>query len=109
MSEQNNQTLEDQFYLPIEKYFLIEIGGVQGFWLLFLTVVALAIITYKLGFAKDLPLLKSLIVYIILGFGCFILVLFSIGGLPIAEVLVITSIVLAIYRYRLHKERRTES
>ncbi|MFD2639628.1 YlaH-like family protein [Piscibacillus salipiscarius] len=102
---ENGNALEDQFYLPVEKFFLMDIGGTEGFWLLFITVALLAMLTYKLGFAKKLPLLKSIVVYVLLVFGCFMLVIFAIGGLPIAEVLIITSIVLGIYRYRLHRER----
>ncbi|MGP4074098.1 YlaH-like family protein [Piscibacillus sp. B03] len=105
---ENGNSLEEQFYLPVEKYFLMDIGGTEGFWLLFITVAVLAMITYKLGFAKKLPLMKSIIVYALLVFGCFMLVIFAIGGLPIAEVLIITSLVLAIYRFRLHRERKGE-
>ncbi|RPF56132.1 YlaH-like family protein [Aquisalibacillus elongatus] len=109
MDEQSNEQVlpGDHFrFSPIEEYFLIDIGS---FWLLFLSIVVFAIITYKLGFAKSLPLLKSLVVYLLLILGCFILIPFAYFGLPIIEVLIVTSIVLAIYRYRLHKERQSET
>lgn len=64
------------------------------------------IISYKLGFARKLPLLKSIIVYIMLFIGMFVITIFNMLGLPIAESLVIISIVLGIYRFRMFMERR---
>ncbi|WP_169513887.1 YlaH-like family protein [Halalkalibacillus halophilus] len=95
-------------YSPIEGYFLVDIGGDLGFWLLFLTIAVLAIITYKLGFAKELPLLKSLLVYIVLVLGCFILIVFAILSLPIVEVLIVVAFILGTYRFRLARERKTD-
>ena len=64
-----------------------------------------AAISYKLGFARDLPLLKSILVYIMLAIGTIILTVFSLVKFPITEVLIIITIVLGIYRFRLHRER----
>ncbi|MET3682000.1 hypothetical protein ABID56_000079 [Alkalibacillus flavidus] len=94
-------------FAPIERYFLVDIGGDAGFWLLFLAIAVFAIVTYKLGFAKQLPLGKSLIVYALLVVGCFLLIIFAIFSLPIVEVLIIVSAVLGIYRFRLHRERQS--
>lgn len=66
------------------------------------------IISYKLGFARELPLLKSVIVYIMLAIGMFVISIFSMFGLPITESFVIIALVLAIYRFRLHRERQAE-
>ncbi|MDV2582273.1 YlaH-like family protein [Alkalibacillus haloalkaliphilus] len=109
MDTESVQAAEQHFsFAPIEKYFLVDIGGTTGFWLLFLTIAVFAVITYKLGFAKQLPVLKSLIVYILLVIGCFLLMLFAILSLPIVEVLIIISLVLGIYRFRLHRERKEQ-
>ncbi len=100
-------TVDNQFsFSPIERYFLVDLGGDIGFWLLFFTVFILSVITYKLGFAKELPILKSVIIYILLFFGCFILAVFAVFALPIVEVLIVIALVLGIYRYRLHRERK---
>ena len=64
-----------------------------------------ASIAYKLGFARELPLLKSVFVYIMLAIGTIILTIFSLVKFPITEVLIIVSIVLGIYRFRLYRER----
>lgn len=77
------------------------------FWVMYGIIFILSVISYKLGFAKELPILKSIIVYILLVVGTFITTLFSILQLPIAESLVIITLVLAIYRFRLHRERQS--
>nr|WP_289039023.1 YlaH-like family protein [uncultured Allobacillus sp.] len=102
-----DKTVSDQFsFSPVERYFLVDVGGDSGFWLLFFSIFILAVITYKLGFAKELPLLKSVIVYIMLFIGCFVLAIFAIFALPIAEVLIVIALVLGIYRFRLYRERK---
>ena len=102
-----DKTVSQQFsFSPVERYFLMDVGGELGFWLMFFAIFILAVITYKLGFAKELPLLKSIIVYIMLFIGCFILAIFAIFALPIAEVLIVIALVLGIYRFRLYRERK---
>jgi|SRR5690625_2671290 len=76
------------------------------FWAFYVLNVIFAVIAFKLGFARELPLLKSIIVYIMLLIGTFILTIFSILKYPMTETLVIISIVLGIYRFRLHRERQ---
>lgn len=69
----------------------------------------LLIIAYKLGFARKLPLLKSVTVYILLALGTVIVALFAgIAKLPTVESLVIVNLVLGIYRLRLHNERKAK-
>lgn len=64
------------------------------------------IIAYKLGFARKLPILKSFVIYVLLAAGTFILTIFSIMRLPMTESLIIISIVMGIYRFRLYRDRR---
>lgn len=79
------------------------------FLIIYIINLILSIIAYKLGFARQLPLLKSIFVYILLIIGTFITTIFStLFLLPIPESLVIISLVLAIYRFRLHRERQAE-
>ena len=97
--------------------FVIEQYGVeQVFNILYVINLMLAAIAYKLGFAKKLPILKSVIVYILLAIGIFILnILFIIvpatlaaQPLPMTESLVIICVVLAIYRIRLYLQRQAK-
>ncbi|MYL48846.1 hypothetical protein GLV98_05090 [Halobacillus litoralis] len=77
----------------------------RSFMLLYLTTVILAIITFKLGFARKLPLMKTIVVYSVLIIGTFILTLILGLNLPLPESLVVAALILGIYRIRLHRER----
>lgn len=77
-----------------------------GMWLLYITVVILAIIVFKLGFARPLPLMKNIVIYSFLVFGCTILSLFAVS-LPIIEGLAIAALILIIYKIRLKNEKKT--
>jgi hypothetical protein len=78
-----------------------------GMWYLYLTVFGLCILVYQLGFAKKLPLLKNLVIYVVMALGCTLLSFFAVF-LPMGEALVIASLVLGIYRIRLHNSRKEE-
>ncbi|MFC0523988.1 YlaH-like family protein [Pontibacillus salicampi] len=80
--------------------------AIRGAIILYLITLTLAIVTYKLGFAKKLPPLKAAVVYLVLALGCIILTVPLGLSLPIAEGLVVASLVLGIYRLRLHRERK---
>jgi len=76
------------------------------FWIFYFLNLVFSVIAYKLGFARQLPLLKSIFVYILLAIGVYVITIFSVLRLPMTESLIIISVVLAIYRFRLHKERQ---
>lgn len=78
-----------------------------GMWYLYLTVFGLCILVYQLGFAKKLPLLKNVVIYVVMAIGCTLLSFFAVF-LPMGEALVIASLVLGIYRIRLHNSRKEE-
>jgi len=78
------------------------------FWIFYVLNLIFGIVAYKLGFARELPLLKSMIVYIMLAIGVYVITIFSIFKMPMTESLMIISAVLGIYRYRLHRERSSE-
>lgn len=75
----------------------------KGMWLLYVTIVILSIIVYRLGFARELPLLKNVVIYALLVLGCTILTFFAVF-LPVAEGLLVAAIVLIIYKWRLRRE-----
>ena len=84
----------------------IEIGVLLQYFF----IVILSVIVYRLGFAKKLPLLKNIVIYLCLVIGCLILLFFS-YALPIAEGLSVAAVILIIYKIRLHqsKKQRTEA
>ncbi|HWO74846.1 MAG TPA: YlaH-like family protein [Bacillus sp. (in: firmicutes)] len=79
----------------------------EGMWWLYLTIIILSIIVYKLGFAKKLPPLKSFIIYAFLILGCTILTFFGVF-LPVAEGLIVASVILIIYKIRLKQQKKQE-
>jgi len=68
-------------------------------YLLFALVFIMSAIVYKLGFAKKLKPLQSLVIYIFLFIGCLILT-FLAFFLPIVEGLIVAALILIIYRVR---------
>lgn len=80
----------------------------MGMWLLYLTIVVLSIVVYKLGFAKKLPLGKSIVIYTFLILGCTIMTFFGIF-LPVAEGLLIAALILVIYKIRLHQSKKLQA
>ncbi|SDL78247.1 YlaH-like family protein [Sediminibacillus halophilus] len=106
--EETNEAIDIGNNLPIVDFlFNTAANGdlLVGFLLLYLTIGILLAICYKLGFARKLPLLKSLIVYIFLFIGAFIIAMLGLK-LPMAECLVIIALVLGIYRFRLAQDRK---
>ncbi|AST97378.1 YlaH-like family protein [Shouchella clausii] len=76
----------------------------------FVATIVLCVIVFNLGFARKLPLLKMVVVYVLLVIGSFGLwFLEFIFGAPILAVLAISAVVLGIYRFRLHLHRKEKS
>ncbi|MDP4085677.1 MAG: YlaH-like family protein [Bacillota bacterium] len=79
-----------------------------GMWFLYLTIVVLSIVVYKLGFAKKLPIGKSIVIYIFLILGCTIMTFFGVF-LPVAEGLFIAALILIIYKVRLRQAKKQQA
>lgn len=88
--------------------FEIDQNPEQGMWYLYFTVLILSIIVYKLGFARQLSILKNVVIYLSLALGCTILTFFA-AFLPIAEGLFMIALFLGIYRFRLYLHRKAQS
>lgn len=100
--------METDFGL-IFNFIVNNFGTKYVFWTFYILNLIFSITAYKLGFARKLPLLKSLLVYVLLAIGVVIITLFSIVKYPMTETLIIISAVLGIYRYRLHKDRQSKA
>ncbi len=73
----------------------------------YIAIVLLAVVVFKLGFARELPILKKIVVYLALVIGCFVLWMMEFAfGAPIIVVLIISAAFLGIYRFRLHLHRK---
>ncbi len=78
-----------------EWYFLVD-------WKFYVLAILLGA-TYKLGFARKLPLLKSLIVYFVLVLGAIPLYALMVFGLPMIPALAVAVVILLIARFRMKK------
>jgi hypothetical protein len=78
-----------------------------GMWFLYLTILILSIVVYKLGFSQKLPLVKSILIYLFLAAGCTILTFLGIF-LPVAEGLVVAALILIIYKIRLNQSKKQQ-
>ena len=76
-------------------------------YVLFAVVFLMAALVYKLGFAKDLKLLQSFIIYLFLFVGCLVLT-FLAFFLPIVEGLIVAALILIIYRVRRMNEYKED-
>jgi hypothetical protein len=78
-------------------------------WLLYAIIISLTVVVYKLGFEKKLPVLKTILIYTFLAFGCLILQILAVFGLPVVESLAIAALILIVYKIRLHNEKSAEA
>ncbi len=61
-------------------------------------IFVLTVIVYQLGFARRLPLLKTLIIYVMIALGSVLLKIFHAMGLPMILSLTVAALMLIIYR-----------
>ncbi|MEK4698737.1 YlaH-like family protein [Solibacillus sp. FSL R7-0668] len=81
-----------------------DIAGYVTFVLVFL----LSALVYKLGFAKKLPIRKNVIIYTFLFIGCIVLTFLALF-LPMIEGLIISALILIVYKSRLWREKREQA
>ncbi|WP_449540494.1 YlaH-like family protein [Ferdinandcohnia sp. Marseille-Q9671] len=93
---------------PIARTIYSNTDPAVGGNILYLVIFLLSVVVYNLGFAKKLPLLKNIIIYIFLALGCTVLTLLG-SLLPIAEGLAIVALILIIYKVRLHQTKKSEA
>jgi hypothetical protein len=71
-----------------------------AFIILYVITLVLLAVVYNLGFAKRLPILKAVVVYLVLAIGALPIAFLGIA-LPLVEALMIAVVMLAIVRYRM--------
>ena len=76
-------------------------------YVVFILVFILSAIVFKLGFARELPLLKNIIIYTFLFLGCIMLTFFAFF-LPMIEGLIVAALILIVYKSRLWREKREQ-
>ena len=76
-------------------------------YVVFILVFILSAIVFKLGFARELPLMKNIIIYTFLLLGCIMLTFFALF-LPMVEGLIVAALILIVYKSRMWREKREE-
>ena len=76
-------------------------------YVVFILVFILSAIVFKLGFARELPLLKNIVIYKFLFLGCLMLTFFAFF-LPMIEGLMVAALILIVYKSRMWREKREE-
>ncbi|WP_456275638.1 YlaH-like family protein [Bacillus sp. AK128] len=99
--------MEDNFSFFASLY-QIDQNPEVGMWLLYITIFLLSALVYKLGFAKKLPILKSIVIYFFLGLGCSLLTILAVS-LPVVEGLMVAALVLIVYKVRLYQSKKEGS
>lgn len=74
----------------------------------FVLVFLLSALVYKLGFAKKLSVGRNVVIYTFLFVGCIILTFLALF-LPMIEGLIISALILIVYKSRLWREKREEA
>lgn len=69
-------------------------------------ILVLTVIIYNLGFARKLPLLKTVIVYLLLAIGCIPLTVLYALGLPIVAALLVGVALLTVVQIRRRASKR---
>lgn len=79
------------------------------FWGIYTITLVLTAMIYKIAFARELPVLKSALVYLALAIGCFLLAFMQILRFPIIQILFITAIIIGLTRARLSYNRSKQA
>ncbi|HET7629541.1 MAG TPA: YlaH-like family protein [Bacillales bacterium] len=77
----------------------------RAFWLLYATILFLSAVVYRLGFARKLPLLKNVVIFIFLAVGCFVMTIFA-ERFPVVKCLIVIAVVFGGYKWRLHRSNK---
>lgn len=71
------------------------------FWPTYFTILIMTAIIFKIAFARKLPILKTIVVYIVLAIGCYLFTIMHILRFPIIPSLAITLVIIVIARLRM--------
>lgn len=70
-------------------------------WSLYFIILVLSVAIYKVAFARKLPPLKSLVVYLVLAVGCILFWIMQLAQFPMIQALLITVVLIVVTRLRL--------
>lgn len=71
------------------------------FWPAYIIILIMTAIIFKVAFARKLPILKSIIVYVVLAIGCYLFTIMHILRFPVMPALAMTLVIIVIARLRM--------
>jgi len=77
-------------------------------WVSYLVILLFSGVIYQTAFARPLPLLKNLVIYLALAIGSYLLLIFHILGFPIIPSLLIAVGLIIVTRIRLFFTKKEE-
>ncbi|MCS1350577.1 YlaH-like family protein [Mechercharimyces sp. CAU 1602] len=80
----------------------------QNPWVAYFVILLATMLVYKVAFAIELPILKSVVIYLVLAIVCyFFMLMYLILQAPIIQILLITLFIIAIARWRMRGPKRS--
>lgn len=101
-----NANLLDSRLSFFARLFGVDMNPQVGMWFLFIAIYLLAVLSYVLGFARKIKLWQNVVIYVLMFIGCLPLTLFG-AFYPVAECMLVIALVMGIYRYRLHQDKKS--
>lgn len=69
-------------------------------------ILVLTAVIYQTTFARPLPVLKQMVVYLFLALGCYLLLIFHILGFPMIPALFATVVLIVVTKARLNMSKK---
>lgn len=71
------------------------------FWKAYIVILVMTAVIFKVAFARKLPILKAVVVYLVLAIGCYFFAIMHILRFPVIPALAITLVIIAVARLRM--------
>lgn len=71
------------------------------FWKAYIAILVMTAVIFQIAFARKLPVLKTIVVYVVLAIGCYVFTILHVLQFPIIPVLAVTLVVIAVARLRM--------
>lgn len=81
----------------------------DSFWITYVIILIMTAIIFKVAFARRLPILKTMIIYIVLAAGCYLFTIMHIFRFPVMPALAITLVLIVVARVRMALSDRERS
>lgn len=81
----------------------------DNFWTAYIVILMMTAIIFNVAFARRLPILKTVVVYIVLAIGCYLFTIMHIFRFPVIPAMAITLVIIVVARLRMVISDRNRS